>query len=90
LLEVIPLFQHVHWKHIDNVTSDPIYPIVNLPNLTPCIDGAGEIFSVGPKSIWKVGDRVIINPTSRIDSEDVPTLENSRGKGAGDVQGTLR
>jgi hypothetical protein len=72
------------------VVPDPICPIVNLPNLTPCIDGAGEIFSVSPESNWKVGDRVMINPTSWIDAEDVPTLESARGKGAGDVQGTLR
>jgi len=32
----------------------------------------------------------MINPTSWIDAEDVPNLENARGKGAGDVQGTLR
>jgi hypothetical protein len=57
------LSNFVHWKAADHVVPDPIYPIVNPPNLTPCIDGAGEIFSVGPESNWKVGDRVMINPT---------------------------
>lgn len=55
-------------------------------------DGAGEIAATGPNSKWKVGDRVFICPLSWDDEETqgVPTLEQAKPKGAGNVQGTLR
>ncbi|KAH7395640.1 putative alcohol dehydrogenase [Cadophora sp. MPI-SDFR-AT-0126] len=58
----------------------------------PRRDGAGEVFATGPNSKWKVGDRVFICPLSWDDEETqgVPTLEQAKPKGAGNVQGTLR
>ena len=55
-------------------------------------DGAGEVTATGPNSKWKVGDRVFICPLSWDDEETqgVPTLEQAKPKGAGNVQGTLR
>ncbi|KAH7370003.1 putative alcohol dehydrogenase [Rhexocercosporidium sp. MPI-PUGE-AT-0058] len=74
------------------IAHDPIYHIPNLPDLSPCQDGAGEIGATGPNSIWKKGDRVFICPLSWDDEEKqgVPDLEQARPKGAGNVQGTLR
>lgn len=63
-----------------------------MPQLSPCQDGAGEIFAVGKDSIWNVGDRVFICPLSWRDEEEqgVADLEHARPKGSGNVQGTLR
>jgi hypothetical protein len=69
--------------------TDPIYPIANIPNLTPCADGAGEIIAAGPESVWKKGDRVTIHPMGWI-NEELPDLVGMKGKGAGNIQGTLR
>jgi hypothetical protein len=69
---------------------DPIYPIPNILNLTPCADGAGEVVATGPGSIWKAGDRVMMHPMGWIDEEDLPDLVGMKGKGAGNVHGTLR
>jgi hypothetical protein len=33
------------------VAHNPIYPITTIPNLSPCSDGAGVVFSVG-ESKW--------------------------------------
>lgn len=56
------------------------------------MDGAGEIVATGQNSIWKIGDRVVITPTGwdSEEAEGVPSLEASRGKGAGSVEGVLR
>jgi NADPH:quinone reductase-like Zn-dependent oxidoreductase len=72
------------------IAHDPFYPYKTKPGLTPCADGAGEIEAVGPGSKWKVGDRVIISPGSWDKKDDIPTLGEFEGKGAGNVQGTLR
>lgn len=46
--------------------------------------------AVGSDSVWKVGDRVLIQYSNWIDGFDVPDLVGLGGKGAGSVQGTLR
>lgn len=71
------------------VAHDPIYPVSTIPDLTPCADGAGIVEMVGEGSKWSVGDWVLLNATGWVDGE-VPTLVESRGMGAGDVEGTLR
>lgn len=71
------------------VARDPIYPIQTAPDLSPCADGAGIVEEVGAGSQWQVGDRVLLTATGWIDG-DVPTLVESKGLGAGDIQGTLR
>ena len=70
--------------------TDPIYPIPNKTNLVPCADGAGEIYAVGPDSVFKIGDRVMIHPMGWIHEEQLPDLVAMKGKGAGDIDGTLR
>jgi NADPH:quinone reductase-like Zn-dependent oxidoreductase len=72
------------------IAHDPIYPIETQPYLTPCADGAGIIESIGSGSCWSVGDRVILTPMDWPEDKDVPTLIDSRGMGAGGVDGTLR
>ncbi|PVH80830.1 NAD(P)-binding protein [Cadophora sp. DSE1049] len=72
------------------IAHDPIYPIPNKANLTPCADGAGEITAVGPDSVFKVGDRVMIHPMGWIYEEQLPDLVGVKGKGAGSIDGTLR
>jgi hypothetical protein len=44
------------------VAHDPIYPITTIPNLSPCSDGAGVVFSVGERSKWagREEERVVL------------------------------
>lgn len=74
------------------IAHDPIYPLTNIPGLSPCADGAGEIAAVGEESSWKVGDRVLIFSfdAEKTGGEELPDLVGMEGKGAGSVQGTLR
>ncbi|KAH6712942.1 putative alcohol dehydrogenase [Leptodontidium sp. MPI-SDFR-AT-0119] len=72
------------------IAHDPIYPIPNKKDLTPCADGAGEITAVGSDSVFKIGDRVMIHPAGWIDEEELPNLVEMKGKGAGSIDGTLR
>ncbi|KAJ9606674.1 hypothetical protein H2200_008682 [Cladophialophora chaetospira] len=72
------------------ISRDPIYPIETQPYLSPCADGAGMIEEAGPDSQWRVGDRVVLTPMDWPENKDVPTLEESKGMGAGAIQGTLR
>lgn len=72
------------------IAHHPIYPIKTAPDLTPCADGAGVVEAVGSGSTFSVGDKVLIVPTTWGPGEPVPTLKESRGLGAGDVEGTLR
>lgn len=71
------------------IARDPIYQIATAPYLTPCADGAGVVEEAGPGSRWRVGDRVVLTAMDWPDG-DVPTLVDSKGMGAGTVQGTLR
>lgn len=73
------------------LADSPLYPTRTPPGLIPCSDGAGEIISAGPGSIWtdSIGDSVILL-TNRdwIDGDvDVVSMENNLG--AGTVNGTL-
>ncbi|KAK2625834.1 hypothetical protein QTJ16_005146 [Diplocarpon rosae] len=72
------------------IAHDPLYPILNKENLIPCADGVGEISAVGQDSIWKVGDRVMIHPVGWTYEQELPDLIAIEGKGAGDIDGTLR
>jgi NADPH:quinone reductase-like Zn-dependent oxidoreductase len=77
------------------LAHDPVYPGPHVQDIVPCADGAGEVESVGEGSAWKIGDRVIINPNSMFgweygSQEPLPGYVESQGKGAVDVQGTMR
>jgi NADPH:quinone reductase-like Zn-dependent oxidoreductase len=74
------------------IAHDPIYPLTNIPGLSPCADGVGEIAAVGEGSSWKVGHRILIFSfdAEKTGSEELPDLVGLEGKGAGGVQGTLR
>lgn len=74
------------------IAHDPVYPLKNIAGLSPCADGAGEIAAVGEGSEWKVGERVLVFTfdAEKAAAEEVPDLTGMDGKGAGDVQGTLR
>lgn len=72
------------------IAHDPIYPIAAKPDLVPCADGAGIVEEVGPGSRWAVGERVMLTATGWMAGEEVPTLIESKGLGAGDIDGTLR
>jgi NADPH:quinone reductase-like Zn-dependent oxidoreductase len=65
------------------IAKDPVYPITTMPYLTPCADGAGVIDVAGPGSQWKCGDRVVLCAMKWDTDAGVPTLEESRGMGAG-------
>ena len=71
------------------VAHDPVYPIKNIPDLAPCADGAGIVEEIGDGSVWKVGQRVMLMSSAWLKG-DVPTLQETKSLGAGDVQGTLR
>ncbi|KUJ10704.1 NAD(P)-binding protein [Mollisia scopiformis] len=73
------------------IAHDPIYPLTNIPTLSPCADGSGEIIASHPTSTYKPGDRIIMHPLpGYTTSTPPPSLEEMRGRGAGSVQGTLR
>ena len=72
------------------VSHDSVYPIDTIPNLSPCSDGAGFITEVGAGSMWKRGDKVVLCPQLGWKDKESPTLAELKGRGAGDVEGTLR
>ncbi|KAF2732839.1 NAD(P)-binding protein [Polyplosphaeria fusca] len=77
------------------VAQNPIYPGPHMQDLVPCADGAGEVETPGANSAWKKGDRVLINSNSMMDwdysgSEPLIGYKEAAGKGASEIQGTLR
>lgn len=73
------------------LADSPLYPTRTPPGLVPCNDGAGEIVSAGPGSIWKdsIGVAVILLPGRDWIDGDVSALDMSNILGAGTVNGTL-
>ena len=49
------------------VAHDSVYELNHKEGLTPCADGAGEVEAVGEGSVWKVGEKVVLNPNDWID-----------------------
>lgn len=73
------------------LADSPLYPTRTPPGLVPCNDGAGEIISVGPDSIWKdsIGAAVILVPNHDWLDGDVEVVNMENTLGAGSVNGTL-
>ncbi|TVY78512.1 Zinc-type alcohol dehydrogenase-like protein [Lachnellula suecica] len=74
------------------IADSPLYPVRTVPGLIPCSDGAGEIVSAGPGSIWKdsIGDRVILTPNRDwYDGNDASVVNSENVLGAADTNGTL-
>ncbi|CAG8979603.1 hypothetical protein HYALB_00012230 [Hymenoscyphus albidus] len=65
------------------------YPLTTAPGLVPCCDGAGEVISVGPNSVWAVGDHVILNQSPDWKGGDNEGWRWTNILGAGVVQGSL-
>ena len=59
------------------------------PGLVPCGDGAGIIEEVGTESAWKVGDRVILHPNTRLSGRDERGFDITKCFGGGTEAGTL-
>jgi NADPH:quinone reductase-like Zn-dependent oxidoreductase len=78
------------------VAHDPIYHIGTVEGLSPCSDGAGVIAKIGERErgkepgCWKVGDRVVLCANLGWKYKEWPVLAELKGRGAGDVIGTLR
>jgi NADPH:quinone reductase-like Zn-dependent oxidoreductase len=72
------------------IAHDSIYPIETIPNLSPCCDGAGVVAEVGERSVWGKGDKVVLVPQLGWKEKKWPVLTELKGRGAGDVEGTLR
>lgn len=73
------------------LADSPLYPTRTPPGLVPCNDGAGEIVSAGPGSIWEdsIGDAVILVPNRDWIDGDVKVVSMANTLGAGLVNGTL-
>ena len=84
------------------IAHDSVYPITTLPNLSPCSDGAGVVHAVGEGSKWagEEGKKVVLCPSNgwlrkrkesgRSAGDEVLTMDELGGLGAGDVEGCLR
>ena len=64
--------------------------VVAKENLAPGSDGAGTVEEAGPNSIWKKGDRVIIQPSEWTSGYDERDFEIDTVLGGGEVDGTFR
>ena len=65
------------------------YPTKAKKNLVPGSDGAGIVEAVGPSSIWKKGDKVVMHPNDW-KGYDPRKLDMYNILGGGEVDGTFR
>ena len=72
------------------VEHDPNYPVKHKANLVPCSDGAGIVEVSGPDSVWKKGDRVVVQPNQWSFGNDDRDYELDKTLGGGDLDGTLQ
>ena len=90
--QVLIRIHAVSLNYRDRVVIDrsPSYPVVAKENLIPGSDGAGTVEEAGPNSIWKKGDRVIIQPSEWTSGYDERDFEIDTVLGGGEVDGTFR
>lgn len=72
------------------VDHNPSYPTKAKKNLVPGSDGAGVVEAVGPGSVWKKGDRVVIQPNEWTYGYDQRHFDVNLVFGGGEVDGTFR
>ena len=72
------------------IDHNPDYPIKAQPGLVPCTDGAGIVEEVGPNSIWRKDDRVVIHTNTWLNGLDPRNFKLEGVAGAGNQDGTLR
>jgi NADPH:quinone reductase-like Zn-dependent oxidoreductase len=90
--QVLVRIHAVSLNYRDRVVIDrsPSYPVVAKENLIPGSDGAGTVEVAGPDSVWKKGDRVIIQPNQWTSGYDERDFEIDKVLGGGDIDGTFR
>ena len=66
------------------------YPTIAKQNLIPGSDGAGVVEAVGEGSVWKKGDRVVLQLNSWITGVDPRDFDITKTLGGGDVDGSFR
>jgi NADPH:quinone reductase-like Zn-dependent oxidoreductase len=72
------------------IAHDPVLPSYESEDLTPCIDGAGDIEALGDGGIWKIGEKVMIHPNGWMNDMEPMTMSSLGALGGGDTEGTLR
>ncbi|CAG8956929.1 hypothetical protein HYFRA_00011978 [Hymenoscyphus fraxineus] len=87
--EVLVRMHAVGINFRDAMVVSGAYPLPTTPGLVCCCDGAGEVISVGPNSIWAVGDHIILNQSPDWKGGDNEGWRWNNILGAGVVQGSL-
>jgi NADPH:quinone reductase-like Zn-dependent oxidoreductase len=83
----------LNYRDLMVLANNPLYPVETVSGLVPLCDGAGEIESTGPNSVWEdsIGQGVVLVINQGwLNGDDFSAYTIDKTLGAGALDGTLR